>query len=84
MEVLSMDDEVVLLKTVNQEEARLLIPLLEDNNIMVLKKHRETGGLMEIYGNNTLYGIDLFVSRDKLKEAKELAALIVQDEEDIK
>ncbi len=70
------------LTTVTPAEARSLIPLLEDNDIIVMKKDQELGGLLEVYGQNTLYEIDLYVPADQLEKATELVEFMEAEPEE--
>jgi len=68
-----------LFRTVNQDEARIIIPLLEDNDIPLVKKHRDAGGIMEVYMEMNLYGIDLYIPEDKFEEAEQLISFLNED-----
>lgn len=58
--------------TVGTREAEMIEALLNDNNIEVIVRHDEFGGYSMIYMGYSAYNIELYVSENDYKKAKEL------------
>ncbi|MHB1393836.1 MAG: hypothetical protein ACYCYE_12345 [Clostridia bacterium] len=56
----------------NEQEAVMVESMLGTEGIPVQRKHREAGGIMEVYMGMSHYGIDLFVPEDALELVKGL------------
>lgn len=66
-------DDFVFLKNVSDGyEITAIESLFEENNIPLVKKHKENGSYMKIYTGMSNYGVDLYVPKGYLEEAKNL------------
>ncbi len=69
----TQNNHEALLTTVgNTFEADNMAALLSTEGIPILKKHRGTGGYLEIYMGTSMYGIDIYVPLECLDQAKEI------------
>ena len=87
----SMKGWAFVTSVANQQEAVMVESMLGAEGIPVQQKHKEAGGIMEVYMGMSHYGIDLFVPEDALDVAKAILDSEVIDmpeevgiEEDIK
>lgn len=68
-----MDDGTVYLTTASSEmELGLIQSMLTDNNIPSIYKDREAGAYLRAFGGFSVFGTDVFVSKDDYPAAKEL------------
>jgi hypothetical protein len=67
-----LDSFALLTSTVEESEASIIEALLKDNGISIIKQKRDTGGYMGVVYGNTFLGVDIYVSPEDLKTAKEI------------
>lgn len=65
-------EEFVLLTTVSQREGDIIISLLNSCGIKVRKKFKEAGAYLDIYAGGSPFGVDIFVEKNKIKEAEKI------------
>lgn len=53
-------------------EAELIIGLMKSEGIPAVRKHNFTGDYLEVLGNSTPFGIDIFVPPAELERAREI------------
>ncbi len=87
----SMKGWAFVTSVADQQEAVMVESMLGAEGIPVQQKHKEAGGIMEVYMGMSRYGIDLFVPEDAVDVAKAILDSEVIDmpeevgiEEDIK
>lgn len=85
-EKIDYDREAFLISVSGEFEASTIEALLKFYDVPVLRKHRGSGGYLEIYMGMSNTGIDLFVPSRFLEEAKEiirneLEETIVEDDD---
>jgi hypothetical protein len=72
-----MPFEMVCLTTVDDGiEVGMLEALLLDNNIPIVKRHREAGETMSILFGRSVYGIDILVSQNDFERAEGLVEFL--------
>lgn len=71
-EKIHYDEETFLMSTSDEIKANDIESLLKVHGIPVLKKHRGSGGYLQIYMGISNTGIDIFVPSRALEEAKEI------------
>lgn len=64
-------------------EAEMIIGLMESEGIPAIRKHNFTGDYLEVLGNSTPFGVDIFVPPSEFERAKEIlsAEAEITDEE---
>ncbi|MBS4535808.1 hypothetical protein GOQ29_09295 [Clostridium sp. D2Q-14] len=67
-----MDDSVFLIKVSNDEEVERIEEILNENDIIVYRKYKETGDYLKIHTAMTVYGVELYVSKKDLNKSKKL------------
>ncbi len=65
-------DKALLTTAGDSIEADMIEARLRESNIPVLREYREPGAFLNIALGTTTLGIDLYVPKDRLEEAKEL------------
>ena len=66
----SMKGWAFVTSVADQQEAVMVESMLGAEGIPVQQKHKEAGGIMEVYMGMSRYGIDLFVPEDAVDVAK--------------
>lgn len=66
------EQDTFLLTVSDENEANIVQSLLKVNNIPSLRKHRGSGGYLQIYMGTSNLGIDIFVLEKHLEQAKEI------------
>lgn len=61
-----------LLSVSSEIEAKMMIELLNNNNIACLKKDNFTGSYMDIFMGYSIFGEDIYVNKNDYEKAKEL------------
>ena len=72
MKKIQNDHEALLTTVQKTYEADNIAALLSMEDIPILKKHRGTGGYLDIYMGTSMYGIDIYVPSECLDKAKEI------------
>ena len=79
--ITEFEKEVLLVTVSNTMEANIVESLLKSYDIPVMKKHRESGGYIEIYMGMTNFGIDIYVTESLFQNAKEILESQPEDPE---
>lgn len=69
------NSEELLISLSDSMTADMIEAKLEDSGIPVLKKHKGTGGFLNIYMGSSNLGVDLYVPSKFLEKAKEVIHL---------
>lgn len=85
-----LDEKIELIETFSQEEflvtakdelqANMIEALLNSNNIPVLRKYRELGGYLKVAIGTANFGVDIYVAKELIEEAKELIKVYMEIE----
>lgn len=75
--------EALLTSVKDIVEAEMIIGLMKSEGIPAVRKHNFTGDYLEVLGNSTPFGVDIFVPPSELERAKEIlsAEAEITDEE---
>lgn len=63
--------EVKIYSAEDRVQADMILEVLEKNNIPAFRQGLGSGGMMDIYGGNSIYGEDIIVDRDDVGRALE-------------
>lgn len=63
--------EVKIYSAEDRVQADMILEVLEKNNIPAFRQGLGSGGMMDIYGGNSIYGEDIIVDRDDVERALE-------------
>lgn len=75
------DTPVFLVSAADNFEADIIEAKLEAYGVPVLKKHRETGGYLQVYMGASPFGLDLYVPSKLLDKAREILEPLPETEE---
>ena len=64
--------EAFLVNVKDITEAEIIIGLMKSEGIPAIRKHVFTGDYLEVLGNSTPFGVNIFVPPSELEKAKEL------------
>lgn len=64
-------NEVKIYSAEDRVQADMILEVLEKNNIPAFRQGLGSGGMMDIYGGNSIYGEDIIVDRDDVERALE-------------
>ncbi|WP_343246279.1 DUF2007 domain-containing protein [Diplocloster hominis] len=64
-------NEVKIYSAEDRVQADMILEVLEKNNIPAFRQGLGSGGMMDIYGGNSIYGEDIIVDRDDVGRALE-------------
>lgn len=67
-------DEVKIYSAGDKIQAEMILEALHENDIPSYRQGVGSGGIMDIYGGNSMFGEDIFVDRQDLERAKEVLA----------
>ena len=71
--------EKLLITLTDQVFAEMVEALLKDHHVPVIKKHRGSGGYLQLYMGMTNQGVDLYVPASLQEKALELIAPMLDD-----
>lgn len=74
------DTPVFLVSAADNFEADIMEAKLEAYGVPVLKKHRETGGYLQVYMGASPFGLDLYVPSKLLDKAREILEPVPETE----
>lgn len=63
-------------------EAEMILDILNQNGIAAYKQGIGSGGIMDIYAGNSIYGEDIFADEKDVETARELLLNIIEGVEE--